>query len=133
MRWRGHHRDEHSPHRKWYPLGAQGEFLLKGEGRGGQWRILFDKLADKPPAYAEGLNVLELGKPALFKTQVSTVPDGHSRYRFKQWMENAPEPAGWDVEGFEEDDYESGALCLVPHNADVTIHQVRVEKLVPEV
>ena len=129
MRWRGHHRDDYSPHRKWYPLGAQGEFLLKEGAAGCQWRILFDRPADKPPAYAGGRNALELGRPALFKTQVATVPDGRSRYRFKQWMEGAPEPRSWDVEGFEEDDYESGALCLVPHNSDVTIHSVRVEEL----
>ena len=44
-------------------------------------------------------------------------------------MEAVPEPDAWDVEGFEEDDYDSGALCLVPHNSDVTIHSVRVGKL----
>ena len=129
MRWRGHHRDEHSPHRKWYPLGAQGEFLLKEDTRACQWRILFDKSADKMPAYAGGRNGLELGRPALFKTQIATLPDGRSRYRFKQWMEDMPEPTGWDVEGFEEDDYPSGSLCLVPHNSDVTIHQARVAAL----
>ena len=40
-------------------------------------------------------------------------------------------PADWDVQVFERDDYPSGALCLVPHNTDVTIHRVRVTPLAP--
>ena len=130
MRWRGHHPDQWAPNRKWYPLGAQGEFLLKDDLEACQWRILFDDPKQKPPQYARGLNKLVLGQPLRVKTQIVTLPDGRSRYRFKQWPEDAPEPLAWDIEGFEEDDYSSGALCLVPHNADFTIHGVRVERLV---
>ena len=45
----------------------------------------------------------------------------------------SPEPLGWDVEGVEKrkNDYPSGSLCLVPHNSDVTIHEVMVEPLRP--
>ena len=46
-------------------------------------------------------------------------------------LERAAEPHSWDVEGLEEDDLASGALCLVPHNADVTIHEVDVQPLPP--
>lgn len=53
---------------------------------------------------------------AVPKTQVVTLPDGRSRYRFKHWQEGQSEPAAWDVEGLEEG--ESGALCLVQHNAN---------------
>jgi hypothetical protein len=66
----------------------------------------------------------------LIKTQVATLPGKQTRYRFKQWMEGNPEPFNWDVEGLETGDYPSGALCLVPHNTDVTIHSVQVEPLV---
>lgn len=130
MRWRGHHIDGLQPHRKWFPLGAQGEFLLKDDPDGCQWRILFDGTEDKRPQYADQRNALVLGQPVRIKTQVATMPDGRTRYRFKQWTDGEPEPTAWDVEGFEEDDYLSGALCLVPHNSDVTIHETRVEPLV---
>ena len=129
MRWRGHHTDGLQPRRKWYPLGAQGEFLIKTKLDTCQWRILFDKADDKPPRYAARRNTLALGQPMYIKTQIATMPDGRSRYRFKQWQESATERATWDVEGFEADDYPSGSLCLVPHNSDATLHEVRVEKL----
>jgi hypothetical protein len=129
MRWRGHHTDGLQPSRKWFPLGAQGEFLLKDNLEDCQWRILFDGAKDKPHKYADGRNTLVIGKPICIKTQVATLPDGCSRYRFKQWTDGQPEPTAWDVEGFEADDYLSGALCIVPHNSDVTIHQVCIEPL----
>jgi hypothetical protein len=130
MRWRGHHSDGLQPSRQWYPLGAQGELLIKEDRRTCQWRILFDHfVAGKEPRYAVGHNELAFEKPFFVKTQVATLADGRSRYRFKQWREDLPEPIAWDVEGYEEDDYTSGALCLVPHNSDVTIHEVRIEQL----
>jgi len=65
-----------------------------------------------------------------WKTQVTTLPDGRTRYRFKQLYERQQEePSGSDVEGLEANDYPSGALCLVPHNSDVTIHKVDVQPL----
>ena len=63
------------------------------------------------------------------KAQVQTMPDGRTRYRFRQWANAQAEPDTWDVEGFEAGDYPSGALCLVPHNSDVTIHSVQVVSL----
>lgn len=129
LRWGGHHRDGRQPSRKWYPLGSQGEFLLKDDPGDCRWRILFDG-SGKPPAYADGRNPIALGRPIRVKAQVATLPDGRSRYRFKQWPDDAPEPPSWDVEGLEADDEPSGALCLVPHNSDVTIHEVAVEPLV---
>jgi hypothetical protein len=44
MRWRGYHTDGLQPRRKWYPLGAQGEFLLRQKTC--RWRILFDNLTE---------------------------------------------------------------------------------------
>lgn len=131
MRWRGHHPDGRQPGRKWFPLGAQGEFLLKENPDSCRWRILFDGIPEKPPVWSDRRNTLALGQPIRVKTQVATLPDGRTRYRFKQWPEGRPEPLDWDVEGFESGDYPSGALCLVPHNSDVTIHEVSVEPLSP--
>jgi len=131
MRWRGHHRDGRQPGRKWFPLGAQGEFLLKENPDNCRWRILFDGIPEKPPTWSGQRNTLVLGQPMRVKAQVATLPDGRTRYRFKQWLEARPEPLHWDVEGYETSDYPSGALCLVPHNSDVTIHEVSVEPLSP--
>lgn len=132
MRWRGHHADGRQPSRKWYPLGAQGEFLLKANPDSCRWRILFDGGRDKPQKYSDRRNRLVLDQPMRIKTQITTLADGRSRYRFKQWLDSEPEPPGWDVEGLESDDYPSGALCLVPHNSDVTIHEVTVVPLPKE-
>lgn len=129
MRWRGHHTDGRQPSRKWFPLGAQGEFLIKENKDSCQFRILFDGGRHKPQKYSDKRNKLVIGQPMFVKTQVSSLPDGRTRYRFKQWMTDELEPIGWDVEGLEANDYPSGALCLVPHNSDVTIHSVAVEAL----
>lgn len=130
MRWRGHHADGRQPSRKWYPLGAQGEFLIKENKDSCQFRILFDGGRHKPQKYSDKRNSLVVGQPMFVKTQVATLPHGRSRYRFKQWMATDAEPVDWDVEGLEVNDYPSGALCLVPHNSDVTIHWVEVEPVV---
>jgi hypothetical protein len=99
MRWRGHHSDGLQPSRKWFPLGAQGEFLLKDNLEDCQWRILFDGTKDKPHKYADGRNTLVIGKPICIKTQVATLPEGCSRYRFKQWTDGQPEPGGMGRRG----------------------------------
>ena len=130
MHWRGHHHDGRQPARKWYPLGAQGEFLLKENMDSCQWRILFDgKYREKPPRYAPKYNKITKGRTMWVKTQVEVVDVGSCRYRFKQWLHGDTEPSEWDVEGIESNDYESGALCIVPHNSEVTIHQLKVNKI----
>jgi hypothetical protein len=131
MRWQGHHSDNLQPSRKWYPLGAQGELLIRSNLSQSQWRLLFDGgKPDKPIVYAEGRNELALGRRMRIRTQVETRPDGRTRYRFKQWWVDQQEPSDWDLEGFESNDYRGGSLCLVPHNSDVTIHSVEVKPLV---
>jgi hypothetical protein len=83
LRWQGHTTDGRQPSRQWYPLGAQGEFLLKYPDSC-QWRILFDgSFKSKPPVYASSRNLLELGKPILIRARVETMEDGKSRYRFR--------------------------------------------------
>jgi hypothetical protein len=130
MRWRGHHVDGRQPSRKWYPLGAQGEFLLKDNPDSCRWRILFDASRNKPHRYSDKRNSVQTDVPFFLKSQVETLPDGFTRYRFKQWNQGEAEPLEWDVEGVEDTtDFRSGALCLVPHNSNVTIHEVRVEPI----
>lgn len=49
------------------------------------------------------------------------------------FLGRANEPTEWAVEAFKPPDtaFPSGSVCLVPHNSDVTIHQVTVEPLGP--
>jgi len=130
MHWRGHHHDEYQPHRKWFPLGAQGEFLLKEPNDSCQWRILFDgNNKDKSPKYANKQNTIQKNKKIWIRSQVTSAPKGQSIYRFKQWMNEEDEPQGWDITGKEENDYFSGSLCLVPHNSDVTIHKIQIKSV----
>ena len=128
LRWRGHTADQRQPSRRWYPLGAQGEFLIKPDLSQCRWRIL---PSQKQRTYADTPQAIERGRPFLVKAQVATIKNGDTRYRFKCWADGASEPTTWDVEHIEAggEDYSSGSLCLVPHNTDVTYHEIRVEPL----
>ncbi len=125
LRWRGHHADGKQPSRKWFPLGAQGEFLLKTNYDSCHWRILHDGGGKKNQTYTTQRNGLDINTKMFVLAQVNSLSDGRTRYRFKQWKAGKNEPKSWDIEGIEEDDYPSGALCLVPHNSDVTLHWVK--------
>jgi hypothetical protein len=129
LRWRGHTQDGRQPSRQWYSLGAQGELLIGPELPRCQWRILPN---EEQRIYADGRNAVALNQPFRIKAQVVTLADGHSRYRLKQWMDGDAEPHLWDVETFKQgaSDFPSGSLCLVPHNIDVTVHEVQIEPLV---
>jgi len=132
FRWRGHAPDKLQPYRKWFPLGAQGEFLLKNNLDSCTWRILFDGGSGAPPQkFTKNRKPISLGKKMHVKAQVTTLPNGDTEYSFKQWMMGTDEPAQWDIVGIEDGkrDFRSGALCLVPHNSDVTIHQVLVKEI----
>ena len=63
----------------------------------------------------------------------SPLPGGRSRYRVKQWNDGAPEPPGWAVEETEAagEDVPAGSLLVVPHNPDVTVHEIHVVPLAP--
>lgn len=129
LRWRGHTKDGRQPSRQWYPLGAQGEFLIKPDLSQCQWRVL---PSQKQRTYARAVQKIDLNQPLRIKAQVATISSGDTRYRFKLWAEGEPEPLAWGVEHIEkgDEDFPSGSLCLVPHNTDVTYHEIRVEPLV---
>ena len=129
MRWRGHHPDEHQPNRKWYPMGAQGELLLQARPDSSRYRILFG--SDHPTVMGEQAFPVERGQQRWIRTQVRTLEDGSTLYRFKTWPADEAEPSTWHAEGIEPGhlDYPSGALLLVPHNSDVTIHEVSATPL----
>ncbi len=129
MRWRGHHPDEYQPNRKWYPMGSQGELLLRSPPDSSGYRILFG--SEHKTVVAERGFLVELGVQRWVRTQVRTLSDGSTLYRYKTWQVEEPEPEGWNVEGTEPGhlDYRSGSLCIVPHNSDVTIHEVSVVPL----
>ncbi len=131
-RWRGHHLDGRQPSRKWFPLGAQGEFMVKPHPDSCRWRILFGGGRKAPPqVWSPDRKHLAVGETVRFRSQTQTVADGQYRYRYKMWADEEPEPLSWDLEGYESpvSGYPSGALCLVPHNTEVTIHAVTVQPL----
>ncbi|MCB0666177.1 MAG: hypothetical protein KDC80_10160 [Saprospiraceae bacterium] len=132
MHWRGHHPDKNQPYRKWYPLGAQGEFLLKEENDSCRWRILFDgQHKEKPPVYASGVNKIVKGLQIWIRSQIRNLGGDKSVYSFKQWAQGEDEPAAWNISEEEVNDYPSGSLCLVPHNSDVTIHSIKITPVEP--
>ena len=64
---------------------------------------------------------------------MATLQDGRSRYRVRQWNDGDTEPLSWAVEGIEAagDDVAAGSMLLVPHNTDVTVHEIHVVPLDP--
>ena len=157
-RWRGHYVDQYHPHRKYYPVGAFGEFMLRNRNvvpgqttTTGRWRIVFDgNYKEKPPLKSNTDKLVILNEPLWIRTQVQTIimPDGNfTRYSFKQWQEalvqtktnessngsysSRAEPKEWDIVGYEsmEGDLPSGALALAMHNSDVTIQEISVEPI----
>jgi glycosyltransferase involved in cell wall biosynthesis len=127
-RWPGHDLDRHSPHRKWYPLGATCEFQLRESLEGCRWRIL-----PGPSGAAEDRTqrrAIELGRPYAIAMQVETVRSGVTAYRAKLWPAGHPEPAAWDLELIKDPEtVERGAALIVAHNTDVTIGDVEVTPL----
>ena len=126
LRWRGHVPDGRQPNRQWYPLGSQGELLLRAEGDSCRWRVLRGGGEQWMPTPFSGYRSIALGRKLQIRAQVETLPDGQHVYRFKQWNAAETEPTKWDVEAYEasQRDFASGAFCIVPHNSDVTIHRV---------
>ena len=129
MRWRGHHADEHQPNRRWYPMGSQGELLLQRLPDSSRYRILFG--SEHSTVVGEEGFPVRLGRQRWVRAQARTLADGSTRYRYKTWAVGEPEPLIWHAEGEEPGhlDYPSGSLCLVPHNSDVTIHEVSAAPL----
>ncbi len=129
MRWRGHHSDPHQPNRKWYPMGSQGELLLKALPENSRYRILFGSEHTTQPGTIDF--PVELGQQRWVRTQVQTLDTDSTRYRFKTWPVDEEEPEKWQAEGTEPGslDYPSGSLLIVPHNSDVTIHEVSATPL----
>jgi hypothetical protein len=131
LRWAGHTPDDRQPSRQWYPLGAATEFLIQPGGTAGLWRIL----ADGGPRYAQtrATRVSPLTSERRFwlRARVETLPGGVARYRVRQWNDGEPEPGAWAVEAVEAPgtDLKAGSLLIVPHNTDVTVHEVHVVPL----
>lgn len=131
LRWRGHTTDGRQPSRQWYPLGAQGELLLRTDTESCRWRVLPGPDSGLSVTLAAEPSAIPLEQPIYVRAQVQTLADGRSRYRFQHWPAGAPKPAAWSVEAFKpsEKDFPSGSLGLVAHNADVTLHEIAVHPL----
>ena len=129
LRWQGHHADEHQPMRKWFPFGAQGEFLLQQDPGENRWRILFGMDRAAPPVYAEQPTLIRSGERFIARAQVRTVGPDVALYRFKIWPADEPEPEGWAVEGSKTGETRSGSFCIVPHHSDVTVHRLHIRPL----
>ncbi|MCB9382986.1 MAG: hypothetical protein H6509_00105 [Bryobacterales bacterium] len=126
LRWRGHGDDAKQPHVAWYPLGAATEFTLEKNLAECRWRILPGP--PKRAVWAEEPYPIMLGRPYWLKAEVKTMPDGRYRYRTKIWSQDRNELDFWAVASYEEpaDDFGSGSLLLIAHNADVTFGRLTI-------
>ena len=128
--WHGHQLDNLQPHRKWYPLGAQGELLLRNTKKESRWRVLRDRPSKlNPIAVSRPMPAILLNKRLLIRARVQSIDEKTNLYRFKKWQAHQKEPQKWQISVPEskETDFSAGALCLVAHNSDVTIHKVDVK------
>ena len=127
-RWPGYDADGHSPHRKWYPLGAACEFQLRESLQACRWRILPGR-----SGAAEDLTqgrTIELGSCYAMAMQVETIRPGTTAYRVKLWPAGDVEPPGWDLELIKDPEtVDSGCALIVAHHADVTIGDVSATPL----
>lgn len=83
------------------------------------------------PVYGKQRHTIEFENNFWIRAQVRDTTDGQTHYSFKQWNEGESEPAEWSVQSMEpfETDLSTGALCIVPHNSEVTIHSITVRPL----
>jgi len=128
LRWPGHAADGLQPSRQWHPLGAATEFLIQPGGQGGLWRIL-DGGERFSETRATGISPIVPGRRFRLKARVTTLRDGRSRYSVRQWIDGEPEPTAWAVERVESGDVAAGSMLVVPHNTDVTVHEIHVAPL----
>jgi len=76
------------------------------------------------------------GQTDIWKFTVNTVAGRGSRYRFKVWNANDPEPDTWFLQGWEEpSDLPTGSFLLIAHHVDAIFGDVTVTPvdLVPPV
>lgn len=129
MRWPGHDIDGNQPHVKWYPFGATAEFRIGDDLQQCRWRIFDGKIFRGTNRYyveEERRRVIQPGQQYWMKHRVQSLKDGSSLYKTKLWHYREPEPASWDLERIEPNDYPSGSALLIAHHTDVTFGDVRV-------
>ena len=127
-RWPGHDVDKHSPHRRWYPVGAICAFELGASLKDGHWRVLPGPtgIAMAPPRPC----AVELGRAYAIAVQVETLRPSVTAYRAKLWAADEAEPDAWDIELVKDpESVDRGSALLIAHNADATFGKVVVRPL----
>ena len=125
LRWPGFDTDEHSPYRKWFPLGATCELQLTSSLDSCSFRILAGErnrnlLADRHHAIA-------LNEWYIMKARVVSLTDTTSVYNAKIWPQNQPEPEGWDIEFIKKPEVVfSGCGLVLAHHSVVTFGRIEV-------
>lgn len=123
LRWPGFDKDEHSPHRKWFPLGATCEIRLTHDLDSCSFRILAG--GRKRNLVADRSHTLILNKWYIMKAQVVSLADSTSVYNAKIWPENQPEPEGWDIEYIKKpEEVFSGCGLVLAHHSVVTFGRI---------
>jgi hypothetical protein len=132
-RWPGHTPDGRTPTRQWWPFGSFAHLRWRGEGSTFTSQN-FTLQADRSRVLdTRSGSHIQVGVVYSMRVSVETRPDGSTLHRLKMWVAADPEPAEWDVEGFEDgdDDLSAGSLLLVAHHVDVTFHSLVVAPVAP--
>ena len=128
LRWPGFDRDEYSPHRKWFPLGATCEFTLSSDLSACTFRILGgDGLTSGNSARTHSIL---LGQPYRMTSRVESVGTGSALYRarFRHAAEN--DSGEWDIEFLKDPEtVERGCALAIAHHTDVTFGSISVTSI----
>jgi len=125
LRFPGHDKDDFQPHRKWYPLGATGEFCLRAPLDSCHWRIFDGENFHVDNRKSGKIRAIDLNTVYGMKHRVETLTDERTRYSAKLWLMGEAEPEEWDITATEPPgDYFGGAALLIAHNTDVTFGDV---------
>ncbi len=127
-RWTGHTDIPEAgwqPRIGWQPFGAIAWYrwdtpemgFLRLEG-------MFNDVADMP------VDLPALEQRYIFKLRVETLDNGESRYSFKVWPDEEPEPDDWDLVN-EMRGLPNGSLALVAHQVDASFGDVTITQLAP--
>jgi hypothetical protein len=131
LRWPGFDTDEHSPYRKWFPLGATCEIRLTHDLDSCSFRILAG--GRKRNLVADRYHTLKLNEWYIMKARVVSLTDTSSVYNAKIWPKAKPEPEGWDIEYVkEQEEVFSGCGLVLAHHSVVTFGRISAVPVLSE-
>jgi len=123
LRWQGHTKwGDWQPWVMWRPNGASAWYYYGGGAPHlelqGDARVIAEDTSGR---------TLTNGIPYFWKVRVETIGGVGSFYSMRVWEAETPEPAGWDLTGWQGlDDLPTGSLLLIAHHVDASFGNMTI-------